>query len=324
MDKPLCVSVIITCYNQAHFLGEAIESVIAQTYPILEIIVVDDGSSDDPSTVVARYTGVIFVRQDNQGVSAARNTGLEHSKGVYIVFLDGDDRLLPDAVETGIYHLNVNSECAFVSGRFKAIKSDGSPARTWIQPHVTSEHYLELLRRAYIQTPATVMFRREVLQIVNGFDTSPMFMNCGDHELYLRIAGRFPVCSHSKVVAEWREHASNTSADAAMMLKSALAVYRLHFKYVKGNKRYEQAHRSGVRLLQAHFGKQLVLRIWVHARMRAWKKARHELFLLLRYCPHGILRHTFRRIIQSAVNSQAGRMIGKLLLISVYSHTMKL
>ena len=304
------VSVIITCYNQAHFLGEAIESVIAQTYGASEIIAVDDGSSDDPAAVAARYPGVIFIRQDNQGVAAARNTGFRRSSGVYIVFVDGDDRLLPEALETGIQHLNARRECAFVSGRFKTITSDGSPTHTWPQPDVTGAHYLELLREVYIQTPATVMFRREVLQIVNGFDTSPMFMNCGDHELYLRVARSFPVCSHSKVVAEWREHATNTSNDAAMMLKSGLAIYDANLKYVKGDKQYEQAHRSGIRVLQAHFGKRLIFRIWKHAEVRAWKEARHELFVLLRNCLPGMLQHSFRRINHGIVNSIKGRFAG--------------
>src|SRR5919107_192619 len=96
------VSVVIPCYNQAHFLSEAIESVLAQTYPYFEIIVVDDGSTDNTSEVAGRYSGVRCIRQDNQGLSGARNSGLRHSKGEYLVFLDADDRLLPQALEVGL------------------------------------------------------------------------------------------------------------------------------------------------------------------------------------------------------------------------------
>lgn len=290
------MSVVITCYNQARFLGEAVESVFAQTRPVSEIIVVDDGSSDDPAAVAARYPGVTFIRQDNRGVAAARNTGMSRCTGAYVVFLDGDDRLLPEAVETGLEHLDAHPECAFASGHFRAIASDGSPARTRPQPHVTDEHYAELLRRVYIQTPATVMFRREALRGVGGFDTSGTFVNCEDHELYLRIARSFPVCCHGGTVAEWREHAANTSADAAMMLRSTLALYRSQWKYVEGNEQYERAHRGGVRLLQAHFGRKLVPQIWAHVRARAWRRAARELFLLLRRCPPGMLEHALRRI----------------------------
>src|SRR5918995_6377717 len=111
------VSVVIPCYNQAHFLGEAIVSVLAQSYPRFEIIVVDDGSTDDTPEVAARYPGVRYVYQNNQGVSAARNSGLARSEGEYVVFLDADDRLLPEALETGLKCLKTHSGCAFASGR---------------------------------------------------------------------------------------------------------------------------------------------------------------------------------------------------------------
>src|ERR687890_1245755 len=99
------VSVVIPCYNQAHFLGEAIESVLAQSYKDFEIIVVDDGSPDNTSEVAARYPGVRCVRQENQGLAGARNTGIRESKGEYLVFLDADDRLLAEALEVGVKNL---------------------------------------------------------------------------------------------------------------------------------------------------------------------------------------------------------------------------
>src|SRR6266446_9539630 len=101
-EDQLLVSVVIPCYNQAHFLGEAIDSALAQTYPHLEIVVVDDGSTDNIAAVVARYPGVRYFRQENQGLAAARNTGLRHSVGERLVFLDADDRLMPGAIEVGL------------------------------------------------------------------------------------------------------------------------------------------------------------------------------------------------------------------------------
>src|ERR671914_179204 len=98
------VSVVIPCYNQAHFLGEAIESVLAQNYPHFEVVVIDDGSTDNTSEVASRYPGVRCIRQENQGLAGARNTGIRHSSGSYLVFLDSDDRLLPDALDTDLKH----------------------------------------------------------------------------------------------------------------------------------------------------------------------------------------------------------------------------
>src|SRR5918997_500688 len=106
------VSVVIPCYNQAHFLGEAIESVLSQTYPHFEVVVVDDGSTDNTQEVAARYPGVRYIRQENQGLAGARNAGIRRSNGSFLVFLDADDRLLPRALEAGLKALKEHPECA--------------------------------------------------------------------------------------------------------------------------------------------------------------------------------------------------------------------
>src|SRR6266436_3475630 len=120
------VSVIIPCYNQAHFLHEAIDSVLAQTYSNREILVVDDGSSDATAAVARSYPHVRYVYQENAGPSAARNTGLKQTRGEYLVFLDADDRLLPEALEVGVDCLRQRSKCAFAFGRCRFVTADGS------------------------------------------------------------------------------------------------------------------------------------------------------------------------------------------------------
>src|SRR5690348_3177650 len=102
LDRASTVSVVITTYNHAAFLDDAIRSVVYQSVPANEIIVVDDGSTDHPDIVVSRYCRVRLIRQPNQGLSAARNTGLEAAVGDRIIFLDADDRLCQGAIETGL------------------------------------------------------------------------------------------------------------------------------------------------------------------------------------------------------------------------------
>src|SRR5262245_9184467 len=118
-------TLIITCFNQAHYLRESIESALAQSYRDWEIVLVDDGSSDNTSQVAAAYPSVRYIRQTNCGLSAARNAGIKHSSGQHLVFLDADDRLLRNAVEAGLQHLHAHPECAFVAGHYSVIGSNG-------------------------------------------------------------------------------------------------------------------------------------------------------------------------------------------------------
>ena len=100
--KQPVVSIVVVCYNQAQFLGEAIESALAQTYQFVEILVVDDGSTDETAQVAAAFPRVHYIHQSNRGLPAARNAGLHRSTGEYIVFLDADDRLFRSAVQEGM------------------------------------------------------------------------------------------------------------------------------------------------------------------------------------------------------------------------------
>src|SRR5919205_3439354 len=172
--KAELVSVVIPCYNQAHFLAEAIESVLEQTYPHFEIVVVDDGSTDNTSEVASGYypsEKVRLLRQENKGLSAARNRGLAESRGEYVVFLDSDDRLLAEALEVGVGELESHPGCAFVWGRCRFVAADGSPLLRLEQERVEGDPHIELLRAGPILVPA-VVYRRSIFEVVGGFDES--------------------------------------------------------------------------------------------------------------------------------------------------------
>src|SRR5438477_4156439 len=116
-DVPV-VSIIIPCYNQAHFLRNAIESARHQSYPHIEVVVVDDGSTDNTERIAREYSGVLCVRQKNTGLAGARNTGIRSSIGEFMVFLDADDMLLPNAVADGLNALQGCPEAAYTFGRY--------------------------------------------------------------------------------------------------------------------------------------------------------------------------------------------------------------
>jgi glycosyltransferase involved in cell wall biosynthesis len=284
-DKPL-VSVVIPCYNQAHFLGEAIESVLSQTYPHFEIIVVDDGSTDNTSEVASDHQKVRLIRQENQGLSAARNAGLYQSRGEYIVFLDADDRLLPEALEVGVKELGAHPKCAFVFGYHNNIATDGSPLATSHPPHNEPDQYLALLHRCYIRMHA-VMYRRSVFETVGGFDTS--LGASEDYDMYLRIAREYPVYHHDEVVAEYRRrHGANMTGNPALILGTSVSVHRSQRKHIKGNKQYREAYKAGLRRRQWTHGDRLVGEVRARAREHEWKRALGGALILLRYYPRGL------------------------------------
>jgi glycosyltransferase involved in cell wall biosynthesis len=288
------VSVIIPCYNQARFLSEAIESVLDQTYRRFEVIVVDDGSSDNTSEVAARYPSVRCYRQQNQGLAAARNRGLSQSTGDYLVFLDADDRLLPEALETGVVCLSSHPECAFAYGHIRLISSDGSPLASPRQAAVVNEHYRTLLSRNYIWTPGVAMYRRAVFHSVAGFN--PLVNAAADYDLNIRIARDFPIYCHDKAVLEYRTHGSNMSGNPELMLRHAVTARRLQWKYVKGNRQYKEAYKAGLNVVQEDHGERLVNVVRARVRARKWAQAIRGILVLLRYYPQGFVRHAGRKL----------------------------
>jgi len=283
------VSVIIPCYNQAHFVGEAIASVLAQGYPHLEVVVVDDGSDDNTGMVAARFPGVRCIRQPNRGLAAARNAGLRQSNGDYLVFLDADDRLLPGAFETGLACLRAHPECAFASGRCQFIAADGSPLPTPPTPHLDGDPYLALLEGCYIWMPAMVMYRRAVFAEVSGFDSG--LDACADYDLYLRVAREHPVCSHDAVVAEYRRHGTNMTRNTALMLRSQLAVQRRQRRAARARgARYEAARRAGIgQTREVHYGGPLVDEVRGDLLSGRWGGVLRGMGVLLGYYPRGFL-----------------------------------
>ncbi len=306
--QPL-VSVVITCYNQSRFLAQAINSVLTQIYPHFEIIVVDDGSTDDTPEVVARYPVVRYLCHANRGVSATRNRGFYESKGEHVIFLDGDDRLLPNAMQTGVNCLKEHSENAFVFGWCRLISDDGVPLPT-LQPDVThADKYLTLLRRNYIWMPALVMFQREAFERVGGFVVSAD--HSGDYDLYLRLARQFPIHCHHQTIAEWRQHEANTSRNFGLMLREALMVLRAQKHFVRGNKDYKAAYKLGIRHYQELYGDPLAENVRVCLRNRNyWRRAIEGVLILLRYYPQGLIKHAAGKLSATAQRVGARRKAG--------------
>jgi glycosyltransferase involved in cell wall biosynthesis len=200
------VSIVIPAYNAAAFLPETLGSCFAQTSPAAEIVVVDDGSTDSTPELESRYQGrVRWLRQDNAGVSAARNRGAAHCQGDWFLFLDADDRLLPDALEKLISAMNGAVSCpGVVYGMIEeerepplATRRNGFDFCAGSPPSPSKAN----LHRCAIITPGSALIRRDLFLQVDGFQagTEPM----EDRELWLRC-GLLAEFVHCPAVVLWK------------------------------------------------------------------------------------------------------------------------
>jgi glycosyltransferase involved in cell wall biosynthesis len=220
------VAVVLTTYNDAAFLREAISSIVDQRRPADEIIVVDDGSDVSPAPLFADLQNVVLLRKSNGGLSSARNAGLQRARSRYITFLDADDRLEPNAIAAGLACFARRPEAAMVYGGHRRIQADGKPLGPDRLQAVGEDPYADLLTGNFIGMHATVLYRRDVLLALGGFDEG--LRRCEDYDLYLRLARSHPIAAHSEIIAEYRWHGHNMSSDTQEMLRTALAVHERH------------------------------------------------------------------------------------------------
>jgi glycosyltransferase involved in cell wall biosynthesis len=305
MSRIPSVSVIIPCFEQGRYLHEAIESALAQDGVELEVIVVDDGSTDSSPEVARRYAGVRYVRQANQGTSAARNAGFRLSSGEFVIFLDADDRLRAAAVASSHRLLRERPECAFVYGRHKVIDSEGRPLPSTPQPSDAANAYRLALRGEThpIHTPGEVVYRREVLESVGGF--ASRFDGCEDLHLNLRITQTAPVCFNERVVLDHRMHGESMKKRSAHMLRTSIAVQRTQRDFVRANRQFADDYRVGMRIARKYFGRHVAEDIPSKVARGELSAAARDLGVLLRYDPSGTPRHLWRAIRRGAARTRA-------------------
>jgi len=185
------ISVIIPTYNRSDFLKEAIESVLKQTYQPFELIVVDDGSTDDTAGVLSRYAGKISALSVNHGgPSAARNHGIQAARGDYIAFLDSDDLWLPGKLAAQMHFFHNNPEARIC--QTEEIWMRNSVRVNPRQKHKKYSGWIfDQCLPLCVVSPSAVMMHRSVLTRVGLFDET--FPACEDYDLWLRIAPLYPI-----------------------------------------------------------------------------------------------------------------------------------
>jgi glycosyltransferase involved in cell wall biosynthesis len=222
------VSVILPVYNGAAFVAEAVDSVLAQTLTDWELIVVDDGSTDQTPAILARYTDprITVAHQANQGAAAARNAALERATGCYVGFLDADDLYLPDGLQLLTRFLERHAEYDVVFSDGTIFDADGKPLQTLseLRPRIYTGDILEplVLSADVITFPVCTLTRRSAIE-ANAIRFDPALRTSEDWDFWIQLAGHVHFGYLDARTCWYRVHAGNiTSSIGASVRRSDL------------------------------------------------------------------------------------------------------
>ncbi|MBK5276977.1 MAG: glycosyltransferase family 2 protein [Desulfuromonadales bacterium] len=218
------VSVIITCFNIRDYISDAIRSVQAQSYDNLEILVVDDGSTDGTHDVLAScllLDNIRYLKKENGGPSSARNLGITEAKGDFVAFLDGDDIWEPDKLKLQVDALLNNPSAGMIFSDFTTFYNSGS--------FVTSKNksmfnglepvkYEYLFSRNNFIYPTTVIVKKKCFEVCGVFDEA--LRGPEDWDMWLRIVHHFEIIGIAAPLARIRQHLSNISMNVPAMLEN--------------------------------------------------------------------------------------------------------
>ncbi len=222
---PSLVSIVIPCYNQGRYLASAVESALAQTHKDVEVVVVDDGSTDDTAQVMERFAGdprVTLLRQENRGPSAARNAGVAASKGAFLNFLDADDDITPEKLERQLAVMEADPGIGFAYCDIGYMDEDGAEIKDKKELSVadgrrelSGDIFDQLFTGGYFP-PHAPLVRRIAFEEVGGFD--PALRGCCDWDLWLRLSVRgFTAQYLNEKLARYRLHLAGMSRDVQHM-----------------------------------------------------------------------------------------------------------
>ncbi len=219
MPSPL-VSVVIPSFNRLQFTVRAIESVLDQTFCDYEVIVVDNGSTDDSATYIARHygTSIRLVRlHTNQGRSIPRNVGVQEARGPFIAFLDSDDLWLPNKLELQLPVLERDPNVGLVHSFSEVISDAGNRMRRETGRRLRLHR--DAIRRGYtyeqmsfrcVLFTSTILVRKKILEAVGGYDTNMPILE--DWDLYLRLSLVAEICAVEEVLVSYRQHDAHTTS----------------------------------------------------------------------------------------------------------------
>lgn len=221
------VSVIIPAFNAAGCVHRAVDSVLGQSFQGFELLVVDDGSTDDTRVVLAGYGNRIRVlAKANGGPAAARNHGLHHARGEYVAFLDADDYWKTEKLERQVELLDTRPEIGFCSTATQVVDSAGQPAGDWpCRPDAGPLPDILFLHGTVISgSTSGVLARRQLIEAIGGFD--PALRGFEDPDLWIRLAARTEYACIAQALTVVVRTPNSVSGNLASMRVATLASFR--------------------------------------------------------------------------------------------------
>ncbi|MHC5768216.1 MAG: glycosyltransferase family 2 protein [Nostoc sp.] len=215
------VSIVIPAYNSLKFLPETMESVFKQTFKDFEVLVVNDGSSDDTEHWVSQIADPRFklITQENQGLSGARNTGIAHASGEYIAFLDADDLWEPTKLEKQVLCLEENSEIGLVYTWVALIDENGNFTGRVFKNYAENDVWHKLIEHNIVESGSVAMVRRQCFDTCGVFDRN-LRSFVEDWDMWLRIASRYPFKVMKEPLVYYRQHSTSASKNWEAMARS--------------------------------------------------------------------------------------------------------
>lgn len=229
-EESRLISVIMPCFNAERFVAKAVDSVLNQTYPSVELIVVDDGSTDCSLDILRSYGEQIRVlSQSNRGPYPARNSGVKVSRGEFIAFLDADDYWSTDFLEE-MFHALKESRAVLTYCGWQNVGLPDRQSDPYIPPDYEAQNKLKMFLRSAAPWPIhAALVRRRIFEEVEGFHED--LPTCMDYDLWLRIGAARPIKRVPKVMAFYRHH--NSSRLTSKQWRQARNVWLIKKKFVR-------------------------------------------------------------------------------------------
>lgn len=263
MNQPL-VSIIITTYNRADLLREAIDSVLSQSYKPIEIIVIDDGSTDHSKQVVDAYRDKVkYFYEDNHGVAYARNLGCKVASGELIAFHDDDDIMLKHRIQVLYEAISRYPEAVFAVGKYKEIDNNcnyDKKTSLFNLNHngntlIINDAYKTIIWPKVTATPLNTIFRASIAKKIQFFDTA-FYHGCEDTDFFARLALEGPIVCVPKVVSYVRRHPGSLTDNYLKSNESKLLLLDKHLTLL-GNK--DHALKARLRKRLYYFYKEILI-----------------------------------------------------------------